>query len=104
MSNPDTSPARRPPRFTKAAWCVLVGGLGLTYLVVWWCEANRRPGDLLPGLAQAVIGILVTALGCSVFGLIAVVRREQNSWLAWLPLLAGLLTIAYFTSNYVRHS
>lgn len=96
MSSPDASPAPRPPDFTKAAWCVLIGGLGLTYVVYQWCVMHRRPGDWFPGLGEAILGLMLTAVGSFGCGLTALLRHERRSWLAWLPLLAGLGAVLYF--------
>jgi hypothetical protein len=104
MSTPDFSLAPRSPRFTKAAWVILVGGIGLTWVVYQWCELHRRPGDWFPGLPQAIIGAIITAVGSSGCGLAALLRRERRSWLALPPLLLGLVTLLYFAGNLIRHS
>lgn len=106
MPTASPSPERgiRPgPRFTVASWVILLVGLLLTFAMYQWAVTHRRPGEWLPGIAQAVIGIAGTALGSAACGLAALLRRERHCWLAWLPFLAGVGTIFYFLWNRISH-
>jgi hypothetical protein len=75
---------------------ILLGGLLLTFAAYQWAVMHRPPGEWVPGAAQALIGIAVTAMGSAVCGLTALLRRERRCWLAWLPFLAGIGAISYF--------
>jgi hypothetical protein len=87
-----------------ASWAVLLGGLLLTFAAYQWAVIHRRPGEWLPGIGEALIGIAATAVGSFGTGLTALLRRERRSWAALLPFLAGLGTILYCAWNLVtRH-
>jgi hypothetical protein len=64
--------------------------------------AHRQGGDWLPGIGQLLVGTLVTASATFVCGLAALLRREQNRWLALLPFLTGLGIVLYFGWNFLR--
>ena len=80
------------------------GGLLLTFVVYQIAVTNRSPSEWLPGMGQLIIGALATGVlsfGC---GLTSMIRRERRWWIALVPFLAGLGTIAYFASNLIRNS
>ncbi len=99
MPAPNPSPARPLPRWTKAAWWALLGGLSLTFVAYQLGVAFRRPGEWLPGVGQALVGIVVTAISSFACGLVALLRRERRCWLALPPFLAGLCALLYFAWN-----
>jgi hypothetical protein len=103
---PPDSPHPLPPprpasRFTIAAWIILLGGLLLTFVAYQLAIVYRRPGEWLPGVGQALIGLAATALGGFACGFTALLRRERLRWWALVPFLAGLGTIVYFGWNVI---
>jgi len=96
LDSPLPTPQTRPaPRFTIASWATLLGGLLLTAAAYQWAVMHRRPGEWLPGIGEALIGIGVTALSTLGCGLTALLRRERRCGFALLPFLAGLATLLY---------
>jgi len=101
--SPLSASSDRPrPRFTVASWSVLAGGLLLTFGVYELAVAHRNPGEWLPGIGEAIIGIGVTAVATTACALTALLRRERHRWAAILPFLAGLGTILYATWNLLQ--
>ena len=95
---------RRQPLCTIAAWVVPALGALISYMIYQNAVAHRSGGDWLPGIGALVIGSNVTACITVGVGLAAFFRREQNAWLALLPLLAGLCLVLSFGWNYMRHT
>ena len=94
-------PARPPSRFTTASWIVLLGGVGLTFVAYNIAVYFRRPGEWLPGIGEALLGFLITAIACFGCGLTALLRREPRWKLALVPFLAGLGTLGYVAWNWL---
>jgi len=99
---PEAAPRRRPI-CTIASWIVpALGGL-ITFAVYQVAVVRRSNGDWLPGIGQLLIGTILTAFAAFALGLAALLRREQNRWLALLPFLAGLGFVLYFGCNFLRN-
>ena len=65
---------------------------------------QRGNGDWLPGIGQFIAGAIITATATFGCGLAALLRREQNRWLALLPFLAALGILLYFGWNVLRNT
>lgn len=110
MLAPDSSASveprrpRRRPLCTIASWVVPALGALITYMIYQNAVAHRSGGDRLPGIGALIIGSIVTACITIAVGIAAFLRREQNAWLALLPVLAGLCLVLSFGWNYVRHT
>jgi hypothetical protein len=99
---PESLPRRRPI-CTIASWVApAIGGL-LTFVVYQNAVVRRQNGEWLPGLGQLIVGTILTAFVAFAFGLAALLRREQNRWLALLPFLSGLGIVLYFSWNVLQH-
>lgn len=97
-------PRARPPYCTIASWVVpALGGL-ITFMVYQKAVEQRGNGDWLPGIGQFIVGALVTSAATFGCGLAALLRREQNRWLALLPFLTALGVLLYFGWNYLRNT
>lgn len=97
------APRTRAPYCTIASWAVpALGGL-ITFMVYQKAVEQRGNGDWLPGMGQFIIGAIITATATFGCGLAALLRREQNRWLALLPFLTALGILLYFGWNYLRN-
>ena len=73
----------------------MLSGIGLTFVAYHVGVYFRHPGELLPGIREAIIGFLATAVitfGC---GLTSLLHHEPRWKLALIPFLAGLGTLGY---------
>lgn len=100
---PPETPAQRRPVCTIASWVApALGGL-VTFVVYQIAVAHRSGGDWLPGLGQLLAGTCVTGVVTFGVGLAALLRREENRWLALPPFLAGLVVVLYFAWSTLRY-
>jgi hypothetical protein len=80
-----------------------LGGL-IAFMAYQKAVEQRQNGDWLPGLGQLIVGALITAVATFGCGLAALLRREQNRWLALLPFLTALGILLYFGWNFFRNT
>jgi hypothetical protein len=108
MPAPDSpAPPRRlarRPFCTIASWVAPAVGTLVTFSAYQIAVVRRQGGDWLPGIGELLLGAIFMAVTAFGFGLAALLRRERNSWLAWLPFVSGLGVILYFTGNYLRNT
>ena len=93
---------RPAPTFTAASWLLPAVGALITWGLFGLAVTRRGGGELLPGMAELIIGSIVIAFCAFGCGLTALLRRERRCGLAVLPFLAGLGTILYFVRNLLR--
>jgi hypothetical protein len=105
---PEDSVPPAPPEgpgsfFTVASWVAVFGGLLVTFCVYQYAVAHKSPTDWLPGVGEAIIGIVITGVCAFAASLIALLRKERLRLLALLPFLAGLGTILYSAYSLIFH-
>jgi hypothetical protein len=47
------------------------------------------------------IAMMACGLAAGIVGLIAVIRRQERSWLVWLALLPGLMVVAFVLGEFL---
>jgi hypothetical protein len=47
------------------------------------------------------IAMLSCGLAAGIVGLIAVIRRQERSWLVWLTMLPGLMVVAFVLGEFL---
>lgn len=94
----------RLPATRTGKWAAALAGLFVIMMVInngvfmqmtgdpWWRQT------LLPyyGISMMLIGLI-----SGITALVAIVRKQERSWLLWLPLLAGLFVVFFFTGEFL---
>lgn len=102
-STPDRRRFLSLPSTKLGSWSVILAGVFVSMFIinVFFLAPSSRPAEwrtiFLPFFG---IGMLAVGLAAGIVGLVAVLRRER-SWLVWLAMLPGLMTLSFTLGEFL---
>lgn len=89
---------------TKLGWWAV--GLALVYLAFYLATMaiiairSRLPENNQIGMISFGFSMLLFALAAGITALIAILKKQERSWLVWLSLLPGIFSLFLFIGEF----